>query len=139
LPVFSVPGQTDLMSRVFAGLIIIVAAAYVMYETGLKTKASDYRFMMESIFAQGTQGIVLTDLSGKIILINPYALRLYGFSEAEVQGSNIHLLLPGLETTLSPASASGPVHSRDLHTRKKDGSEFIAHISASSYEADGKT
>ncbi|MEO6963744.1 MAG: PAS domain S-box protein, partial [Puia sp.] len=48
-----------------------------------------------ALFEYATEGIILTDEKGEIILINPAALKLFNYEKEELLGRSIETLIPG--------------------------------------------
>ncbi|MCX6297127.1 MAG: PAS domain-containing sensor histidine kinase [Bacteroidetes bacterium] len=99
--------------------------------------------MLDALFKHATEGIIVSDTKGKIIMINPIAEKLFGFSKDELLGEKIELLIParfshnhvkkreGYAKT-SPSRAMGI--GMDLFAMRKDGSEFPVEISLSNFK-----
>ena len=96
-----------------------------------------------AIFHYATMGIIITDESGKIVSMNPYALSEFGYTEDELNGQPIETLIPGrfhtqhkkhlknyLEKPQTRLMGSLP----GLLARKKDGTEFPVEISLNNYQ-----
>jgi PAS domain S-box-containing protein len=94
-----------------------------------------------------TEGIVLTDGAGNIVIMNPAAQRMFGYTENELTGKSIETLIPEkyrkghvhqrADFNKKPANrAMG--QNRDLHGRKKDGSELPIEVSLSHYKQDNE-
>lgn len=109
----------------------------------LKNEISNH---FEPFFKHITMGIVITDTEGQITAINSFALAEFGYTEQELVGKKIEILIPGR------------CHEKHLQHRqkfvgnpqpwpmgtgmevvglKKDGSEFPIEISLSNYTANG--
>ena len=94
------------------------------------------------MFEHATEGIILTNSDGNILLINPAALRLFNYEKDELIGQPVEVLLPSSihsrhlayreEFYHNPSSRSMG-HGRDLKAKKKDGSEFPVEVSLSYY------
>lgn len=83
-------------------------------------------------------GMIIADAEGRIVLANPQALEWFGYSESELVGSRIEILIPdahrGQHAEYRSRYASRPVPrpmaaGRDLFGRRRDGSEFPVDIS----------
>jgi len=93
-----------------------------------------------SLFQAASQGIVMVDGSGKIVMANPAAEKMFGFQVDELQGQAIEVLLPtNLRATHVAERDRYFQHPQtrpmglglDLQARRKDGSVFFAEISLS--------
>ena len=49
---------------------------------------------LTSLFENATEGIVVTNSQGNIILINPSACQIFGYSAEELEGNKIEILIP---------------------------------------------
>jgi PAS domain S-box-containing protein len=105
------------------------------------------RQQITALFEYATEGIILTNEKGEIILINPAALRLFQFSEEEIIGQKIELLIPHRfsrnhnnyrERFNNNPSNRTMGHGRDLFAKKKNGEEFPVEVSLSYYKDNNK-
>lgn len=109
-------------------------------------------FMQESgerqvnaLFEHATEGIILTNAEGRIVLINPAAARLFEYQQEELLGVAIEVLIPmrfhgkhehyRQDFVKSPANRSMG-HGRDLFARTKSGRELPVEVSLSHYRKD---
>jgi len=95
-----------------------------------------------SLFENATEGIILTDNSGNIVLVNPAAEKMFGYKSDELIGNPIEILIPekfkshhhelraGFYKQPSNRSMG---HNRDLYGRRKDGSNLPVEVSLSHY------
>ena len=100
----------------------------------------------EVLFEYAMLGIVITDSSGKIGAVNPYALGEFGYTEKELLGKEIEILIPGRfhEKHIShrksymqdPQNRPTGV-GLDLFAIKKDGTEFPVEVSLANYNTNG--
>ena len=49
---------------------------------------------MASLFENATEGLVVTNSKGDIVLVNPSACRMFGYEAEELVGQKIELLIP---------------------------------------------
>jgi PAS domain S-box-containing protein len=93
-----------------------------------------------SLFQAASQGILMVDQNGRIVMANPAAEKMFGFDAAELRGQEIEMLLPQslrAEHLRHRAHYFARPQTRpmglglDLQARRKDGSEFYAEISLS--------
>ncbi|GAB3914589.1 hypothetical protein GCM10028803_60270 [Larkinella knui] len=97
--------------------------------------------LFSAVFANATIGIILSDSRGRMISVSHYALKLFGYTEAEMVGQTIELLVSDsithLHKNLRMSFNANPQvrpmgHGRgDLYAKRKDGSSFPAEISLS--------
>jgi PAS domain S-box-containing protein len=100
---------------------------------------------LTSLFENATEGIVLTDRLGKIVLVNPAAQRMFGYSTEELVGSPVEVLIPSRYQISHEELRKGFYqhpqnremgHGRDLYARKKDGADMPVEVSLSHYKKD---
>ncbi|RYY83477.1 MAG: PAS domain S-box protein [Chitinophagaceae bacterium] len=97
---------------------------------------------MTSLFENATEGIILTNHLAEIILVNPEATRMFGYTEDELIGKPVETLLPKkyraghvqlrnefYEHPSNRRMGSG----RDLNGQRRDGTNFPVEVSLSSY------
>lgn len=98
------------------------------------------------IFQSMTEGIVVVDAEGKILVSNPIADEMFAFKPHEMVGKQIEELLPGRYRSKHVSFRAGfndhPVprrmgQGRDLTALRKDGTEFPVEISLSYSKAGG--
>jgi PAS domain S-box-containing protein len=101
----------------------------------------------EAIFFYATIGILLVDKTGKIEEMNPFALKIFGYREAEIKGQHINILIPAKFHRKHDGHQKKYIKDPkprlmgmglDLFAVKKDGSEFPVEISLSSYSRNGE-
>ena len=97
---------------------------------------------MASLFENATEGILLTDSQGFIVLANPSAQEMFGYTENEMKGNRIEILLPkdikkmhvGLREGFYKHPQNRNMGSgRDLYACKKSGVIFPVEVSLSHY------
>jgi PAS domain S-box-containing protein len=95
-----------------------------------------------ALFEFATEGIILTNEKGEIILINPAALKLFNYEKEELLGKSIETLIPGrfrhahlqYRKAFNEQPANRTMgHGRNLFARTKDGREFPVEVSLSYY------
>jgi PAS domain S-box-containing protein len=103
---------------------------------------------LESLFENATEGIILTDGRGNIILVNPAAEKIFGYKVNELINMPIETLIPDRFTNHHVEYRTG-FHAhprnrsmgagRDLYGKRKDGTDVPVEISLSHYKKDGET
>lgn len=100
---------------------------------------------LTSLFENATEGIVLTDRSGTIVLVNPAAQRMFGYTGEELMHHPIEVLIPQRyqshhkdlrEDFYHHPQNREMGHGRDLYGKKKDGSDMPVEVSLSHYRRD---
>lgn len=104
--------------------------------------------MLDSLFLNATEGILVVNDKGKIIMINPCAQRMFGYAEQEIIGQTIEKLIPSRFHSKHVGNRekfTNNPHSRpmgkglDLFAQTKDGREFPVEISLSHFStSDGQ-
>jgi PAS domain S-box-containing protein len=98
---------------------------------------------LTSLFENATEGIILTNGSGNIILINPAAQRMFQYNGEEIIGKPIEILIPDKVKPHHHELREGFYHKpsnrvmgqgRDLYGRKKDGTNLAVEVSLSHYK-----
>ncbi|HZZ78912.1 MAG TPA: PAS domain S-box protein [Gemmataceae bacterium] len=105
-------------------------------EAALRESQERARLVVES----APNGLIMVDGDGLITLVNEMTVKLFGYSRTELIGQPVELLVPDrlrakhsdLRASFFAApSARTMGEGRDLHGRRKDGSEFPIDISLS--------
>ena len=95
-----------------------------------------------SLFENATEGIIITDSRGCIVMVNPSAERMFGYASGEIEGQRIEVLIPDRFRHHHHELREGFYHSpsnrsmgqnRDLYGQKKDGSDLPLEVSLSHY------
>lgn len=123
---------------------VMVAMFFVLYVKNLRGKSEENTKQIASLFSHATEGIILTNRVGEIVLVNPHAETLFGYTKEELVGKRIEILLPDSIKRSHEKQREGfhqnPVNrtmgaGRDLFARRKDGSVFPVEISLSHYRS----
>ncbi len=102
---------------------------------------------LNSLFENATEGIILTNGAGNIMLINPSAQRMFGYSNDELAGQPIEILVPDQlkphhhhlrEGFYQHPSNRAMGHNRDLYGKRKDGTGIPVEVSLSHYRRDNE-
>lgn len=103
---------------------------------------------LNALFEHATEGIIISDKSGKIIKANPSSERLFGYGPGELLGKVIEDLVPRKYASThvkERTQYNANPHPRsmgkniDLRARRKDDSEFSVEISLSHYKEGDET
>ncbi|WP_229249148.1 PAS domain-containing sensor histidine kinase [Dyadobacter sandarakinus] len=104
--------------------------------------------MLDALFKHATEGIVVVNKAGTIVMLNPKARELFGYRDTELIGRKIETLIPGRfaerhvsyrDHYLEAPRARGMGHAMDLFARRQDGSEFPVEVSLSPFKtSDGE-
>lgn len=133
----------SLLGQLYSLLVLIFAVVIVLYLKKLQRSLEYGKTHMTSLFENATEGILLTNRQGSIVLANPAAQRMFGFTENELIGHRIEMLIPrrfhGGHEQLREGFYHKPANrsmgsGRDLFARRKDDSEFPVEVSLSHYK-----
>lgn len=92
-------------------------------------------------------GIVVIDSTGRVEVFNKGAERLFGFSEAEIVGQNVSVLMPEPDHSHHDGYLAHHLESgerriigigREVKARRRDGEVFPAHLSVGELIIDGE-
>lgn len=138
----SLTRQQVITQHIFSGVIIILTALAVLYVKKLYRSIESDERQVNALFEHATEGIVLTNKEGKIVLINPAATALFGYQKEDLLGMSIETLIPARFHSAHLNYRKGFYqhpsnrtmgHGRDLYARTKGGSEFPVEVSLSFY------
>lgn len=140
-------GEVGVAARIseaiFSILLIVGATLVILYVKKLYENINFDKNHMTSLFENATEGIILTDKQGKIVLANPAAEKTFGYEASEMIGEPIEILIPakyrqshvGLRQGFLNAPQDRVMgHGRDLHGTKKSGESFPVEVSLSYYK-----
>ncbi len=97
------------------------------------------------VFAQGREGITVTDATGSIVLVNQAFSEITGYSQAEVLGRNPSLLSSGRQNadfyqTMWETIKTEGHWASEIWNRRKDGSEYPQWLAVTALrDAQGQT
>jgi PAS domain S-box-containing protein len=132
----------QLTKHIFVLVLIFFSTLIVLHIKKLYSAMSYDKSHMTSLFENATEGIILTDSTGKIILANPAALRMFEYKAEELIGKQVEELLPKRYRTGHTHLREGFYHApsnrtmgsgRDLFGQKKNGENFPVEVSLSAY------
>jgi PAS domain S-box-containing protein len=135
--------QTDARPRIsargeFLGMIGVNVDITERTETDAALRDSEERFRLAVEAAPS--GMVMTDVDGRILMVNAHAEKLFGYGRDEMIGRPIEMLVPQRFRSAHPgfrslyrkeASARPMGAGRDLFALRKDGSEIPVEIGLS--------
>jgi PAS domain S-box-containing protein len=102
--------------------------------------------MLDALFKHATEGIIVSNIKGEIVMVNPKALELFGYQQQEdLLGNKIEVLIPKRyekghvkhreNFTHNPHSRAMGANMQ-LFARKKDDTEFPVEVSLSHFTTD---
>jgi two-component system sensor kinase FixL len=110
-----------------------------------RLRASEARW--RSIIHSAVDGIVVIDAYGRVDAFNPAAERLFGYSEQELIGQNVNVLMPSpyheehdgyLARYLATGRATIIGTGREVTGRRRDGTTFPLHLSVGELTVEGE-
>jgi PAS domain S-box-containing protein len=131
-----------LLQHLFSMIVVVLSTVFVLYVKKLYRSIEAEQHQVTALFEHATEGIVLTNEKGNIVLLNPAAYELFGYGHNELLGQSIEVLIPqrfhGSHEHYREGFYHHPGnrtmgHGRDLFARKKNGSEFPVEVSLSYY------
>jgi PAS domain S-box-containing protein len=130
------------LQHIFSAVVLVMTMTLVIYLKRLYRSLEREERQVNALFEYATEGIVLTNGKGEIVLVNPEAERLFGYEKHQLLGQTIEILIP-------PRFHHSHEHARDhfyrhpgnrrmgqgrdLFARRKDGTEFPVEISLSHF------
>lgn len=102
---------------------------------------------LTSLFENATEGIILTNGEGNIMLVNPAAEKMFDYRSDEISGKPIEILVPDQfkphHHKLREGFYQHPANrsmgqNRDLYGRRKDGTGIAVEVSLSHYHRDNE-
>ncbi|MBC7873255.1 MAG: PAS domain-containing sensor histidine kinase [Ferruginibacter sp.] len=102
---------------------------------------------MTSLFENSTEGIILTNGAGNIVMANPAAEKMFDYKKDELNNQPIETLIPDKYKPHHHQLRDGFYHQpsnrvmgqgRDLNGRKKDGTDMPVEVSLSHYRREGE-
>lgn len=123
-------------------VLIFFTTIIVLYIKRLILRMQYDKSHINSLFENATEGFVITDDQGNIVLVNPSACRIFGYQSDEMVGQKIEMLVPEAykrnHANLRDGFYNEPQnrsmgHSRELYGRKKGGMNFPVEVSLSTY------
>ena len=98
--------------------------------------------MLDALFKHATEGILVVDSEGTIVMVNPTVLAMFGYTEEGLIGAKIEVLIPkrhaGVHVRSRIGYSQGPQArsmglNRELFATRSDGNEFPVEVSLSPF------
>ena len=101
------------LEHFFPAIIVVITTFSVLYIKRIYLSMESDERQLNALFEHATEGIILTDKEGKIVLVNPAVLSLFKYEMKEMIGSPIEMLIPSR------------FHQHHGHYRHKQKEEFF--------------
>lgn len=127
-------------NRTIALIGVWTALFVVLRQKAIEESEKKNKEKMEALFQFATEGILITNQKGEIILLNPAVEKLFGYESDELVGEKIEKLIPERfskghvskrDEYLKNPHARPMGHGMQLFARKKDEKEFPVEVSLS--------
>jgi PAS domain S-box-containing protein len=139
----SVRFSTEIEMRyIYLLVLVFFTTIIVLYIKNLISRLQHDKSHINSLFENATEGFVITDDEGIIVLVNPSACRIFDYTSEEMIGQKIEMLIPDHfrrahvkerdDFYTHPGNRSMG-HGQELYGRKKDGVNFPVEVSLSTY------
>jgi PAS domain S-box-containing protein len=131
-----------ILQRSYSLILVVLATVFVLYVKKRYRSVESDQQQVKALFDHATEGIILTNDKGKIVLFNPAAFGLFQYEQEELLGQSIDILIPQRYHYTHAHERQGFYenpgnrtmgHGRELYARKKDGSEFPVEVSLGYY------
>ncbi len=136
------------LNRAFSIFAIWLVVFFTLrYKKSLENEVKQ-KEQLHAIFDNATEGMLIMNSSGTIVLINRCAEQMFGYREGELTWVKIENLLPSrfqskhveLRTAFMASPQTRPVQeAKELTGRHKDGSEFPVAVSLSHFRTQEDT
>ncbi len=139
----NVPTQQVVTRHTLSAIFIGLTTLAVWYIKKLNRSLEADQQQVKALFEHATEGMVLTNKKGEIVLVNPAATSLFGYEMGELLGQTIETLIPmrfhDAHVNYRKGFYQHPSnrtmgHGRDLFAKRKDGTEFPVEVSLSFYQ-----
>lgn len=136
------PAQV-MFQHLFSMSLIAGAVILVLFVKRISRDKDSEERQINALFHNTTEGIILANKTGEIVLINPAAERMFGYDKEELLGRKVEELIPqryvpnheNYRHNFQQHPQSRQMgHGRDLFARRKDGNEFPVEVSLSYYQ-----
>jgi PAS domain S-box-containing protein len=111
----------------------VCGAVVTFFDITERKKRDDDLRKLTRAMEQLSASVVITDLTGRIEYVNPWFLKLTGYSADEAIGNNPRILKsgktpPGLYAEMWQTISRGEIWRGELINQKKNGEHYIEHV-----------
>ncbi len=137
-----VPLEQLLPGRIFAIAAIWTTAYLVFLVQAMRQEEAAQQEELQALFRHAASAILITDIRGSIMRVNPAAERLFGYAAREIVGKPIEVLIPKRFARVHERHREDyRLHPKarpmgtgiDLYALRKDGTEFPVEVSLSPF------
>ncbi|MEO0365750.1 MAG: PAS domain S-box protein [Pseudomonadota bacterium] len=102
---------------------------------------------LSAVHESATDAIISADHRGRILTFNPAAEQMFGFSEDEIMGQSVNLLMPSgdahhhdhyIDRYLKSGNAKIIGRGRQVDCQHRNGKQFKAHLTIGETQVDGR-
>lgn len=138
----AMPLEDALLSRLFPIISFWAAAFFVIQFIALREEELKQKGMFETLFQYATNGMLVSNQEGRIVMANPALEKLFGYKKGELDGQHVEILIPirhAAHHIEHRDKYNEAPHARSmgtglqLHGLKQDGSEFPIEVSLSPF------
>ena len=124
----------------------IIASAHNIGELKkIEQRLEENKALAQTILETTVDGIITTNIDGRILNLNHSASRMFGYDEEEIKGKNVNVLIPEsdslgdhyLNRYSKIIEKRGVGYRREMVGQRKDGSTFPLELSVSEVEWEG--
>src|SRR5690606_21486592 len=125
--------QETFIAESFSILVVILATLVVLKIKSIYKEVSNERKHLNALFQNATEGIILTNAKGKIVMVNPAAEELFGYTTDELLGRHIEILIPQKAKEEHVKHREGFYHKPSNRTMGKGRDLFALHSSGKEF------
>lgn len=138
-------GVTYIYNLIISVTGIWTAFYFILRFKGSVISESKNRERLKALFEYATEGMIITDSKGEIVMVNPMAEKQFAYEQGELIGKNIEVLIPDRfsqrhvkhREKYSQSPYPRPMgKGNPLFAKRKSGSEFPVEISLSNFNTD---
>jgi PAS domain S-box-containing protein len=128
-------------------VLVFFTTLIVLYIKRLISRLQQDKSHINSLFENATEGFVIADDEGTIVIVNPSACRIFGYASEEMIGKKIEMLIPEnfrrahvkeRDDFYTHSNNRSMGHGRELYGCRKDSVHFPVEVSLSTYLQNGK-
>lgn len=129
-------------------LLLTVLVKYRSFPVGFKKPFEGSKAQLDALWSTIVDGLIVINSKGIILSSNPATEAIFGYSEEELIGQNVKVLMPkkyavehdGYMDAYKRTGHARIIGSgRDVSGRRKDGTEFPLYLAVNRFEVSGQT